>query len=46
MDHTDLEDKIIDAIHDCCPTETDKTAALKYFDRITVNSMIEEALED
>lgn len=46
MDWTSLEDEVTGAIQKCCPLEGDKEAALRYFDQITFNSMIEEALQD
>ena len=45
-DHTDLEDEIVGAIQACCPTESDKSEALRYFRNVTVNEMIEQALKE
>lgn len=45
-DHSDLEDDLLETIRRCCGTEKDKQEALRYFQGITVNKMIEEALEE
>lgn len=46
MNHKDLEDEIMEAIRNCCPTEADAEKAKRYFYSVLVNDMIDEALED
>lgn len=46
MSHINLEDEIIAAIERCCVTKHDKEEALRYFEGITVNEMIEESQGD
>ncbi len=43
--YKDLEERLVDVIQECCPTDNDKEAALAYFRNVTVNEMIKEALE-
>ena len=45
-DYHDLEDELFEAIGKCCTTEEDKKGALSYYSGVTVNGLIEEALEE
>ncbi len=45
-DYRDLEDDLAETIRQCCPCESDKQEALRYFKAVTVNEMIEQALKE
>ncbi len=42
----DLEDKFHEVIQQCCQTEEDKEGAIKYFAQMTVEVLIDDALEE
>lgn len=46
MDWKDLEDKLHEAIQQCCQTEEDVEGAKKYFGDSLVRDIIDDALEE
>jgi len=46
MDWNDLEDELIETIRRCCISDEDIANAKRYFNQVSVNQIIDQALEE